>query len=162
MFMTPFFFTASWSRILSILTVVASVAILGGAAVSAEEGQVWLSVLLVAIWLVCLTGHVRGYFITGETLRIQRLFHGHDVDLSTVTKAELCPGLLRRSVRVGNGGVFSFSGWFWNRTHGWVRAVATDAGERCVLLTAPDRKWVVSPDDPPRFVETVREAAGLA
>lgn len=66
---------------------------------------------------------------------------------------------MRGSLRIcGNGGIFSFSGWFWNKRLGAYRALVTD-GAKTVVLRFDKRKWVVSPDAPEEFV---RELGGDA
>ena len=159
--MTAQRFSAPWSTRLSAITAVGTAALLGSAYGLVDNG-LWVGGLaLVALWLACLAGHVRGYSVEGQRLHIDRLAYGHVIDLSTLQSATVAPGLFRGALRVGNGGLFSFSGWFLSRSHGWFRAVATDSRERCVLLTFESGRWAVSPDDPLGFVDTVRRAAGL-
>ena len=159
--MTAQRFSAPWSTRLSALTAVGTAAILGSAYGLVDNG-VWAGGLaLVAVWLACLAGHIRGYSVDGDRLRIERLGYGHVLDLSTLQSAIVAPRLFRGALRVGNGGLFSFSGWFLHRSHGWFRAVATDSRDRCVLLILESGCWAVSPDDPRGFVDTVRRAAGL-
>lgn len=159
--MTAQRFLAPWSALLMLLTSVGSAVVFGAAYASSIEGNgVWPSVL-VLIWLACLAGHVRGYAIDGSQLRIERLLYSNTVDLSVLTAAEVRPNALRRAIRLGNGGLFSFSGWYWNKTNGWMRVVATDVRSRCVLLKFDGSTWMVSPDDPRGFVEAVRRAAGI-
>lgn len=159
--MTAQRFSAPWSTRLSVLTSVASAVILGSAYGLFDSGAWAGAQALGALWLACLAGHVRGYSVEGQRLRIDRLAYGHVIDLSTLQSATVAPGLFRGALRVGNGGLFSFSGWFLSRSHGWFRAVATDSRERCVLLTFESGRWAVSPDDPRGFVDTVRRAARL-
>jgi len=154
-------FMAPWSGLLVGLTIVGSAIILGATVATGSDEQWVMSGGLAFIWVYCLAGHIRAYDVAEQHLRIQRLLYRHTLDLSRLKHAERAPRLLRGAVRVGNGGLFSFSGWFFKRPHGWMRAVATDRGDRCVLLTFDDSRWVVSPDDPTGFVDTVLRAAGL-
>jgi hypothetical protein len=63
---------------------------------------------------------------------------------------------MRRSLRIcGNGGLFSFSGWYRSKRLGVFRAYVTDLN-RTVVLTFPRRKIVLSPDQPEAFVEALR------
>ena len=56
----------------------------------------------------------------------------------------------------GNGGMFSFTGWFWSKKLGRFRAYATNLN--CtVVLRWEKRTVVVSPDN---AVEFVRELMG--
>jgi hypothetical protein len=51
----------------------------------------------------------------------------------------------------GNGGVFSFTGWYWSQSLGFYRAFVMDLN-RTVVLRFGRRTVVVSPDDPAGFV----------
>ena len=159
--MTAQRFTATWSGRLVVLTTIASAVIFGASFASGSEDHWMISGGMVLVWVYCLAGHVLGYDVDGKQLRIRRLLYSHTIDLRGIKRAERAPAVLRNAVRIGNGGLFSFSGWFFKRRQGWLRAVATDSGDRCVLLVFEDRRWVVSPDDPNGFIETVLRAAGL-
>ena len=54
----------------------------------------------------------------------------------------------------GNGGLFSYHGWFWNRRLGRYRLYATDP-ERAVVLRFARRTIVVSPGEPAAFVRAL-------
>lgn len=59
-----------------------------------------------------------------------------------------------RAIRVGNGGLFGITGWFWSTTLGWFSVHARKV-RGAVLLRWPDRKVVVMPEDADRFVRDV-------
>jgi hypothetical protein len=54
----------------------------------------------------------------------------------------------------GNGGVYSFIGWYWSKRLGRFRAYVTDL-HRTVVLTFPHGRIVLSPDRPEAFVEAL-------
>jgi hypothetical protein len=61
------------------------------------------------------------------------------------------------SVRTcGNGGLYSFTGWYWNQELGRYRAFVTDHA-KIVVLRYPESTVVVSPGDPEGFVKAVTE-----
>jgi hypothetical protein len=63
---------------------------------------------------------------------------------------------MARSLRLfGNGGLLSYSGYFWNRKTGRYRAFATDPS-RAVVLSYRKRKIIITPDDPQRFIVRLR------
>jgi len=159
--MTAQRFSAPWSSWLMVTTGLGTAAVLGGAFGLLESGNLWVAGGLLLVWIHSVSGHVRGYAVEGTTLHIERLFRHERVDLSGLSMVEPRPRLLRGSVRVGNGGLFAFAGWFFNGRERWMRVVATDLGERTVMLVVDDVKWVVSPDDPLGFSSAVRRAAGL-
>lgn len=73
--------------------------------------------------------------------------------LQSVTgDAEAMKGALRL---MGNGGLFSFSGEFWNRKLGRFRALATDPS-RAIVLRYPKRTVVITPHDPQQFIMRAR------
>ena len=60
---------------------------------------------------------------------------------------------MRRSLRVwGNGGLYSVTGIYQNAALGRYRAFVTDPGQ-AVVLELPGRRIVISPADPPPFLQ---------
>lgn len=99
---------------------------------------------------------VRGYRVDSNVLLVDRLLTSTAVPLSGLTCAWADPGVCKGSLRVfGNGGLFSFSGWFWNKRLGRYRLFATD-WRNSVVLKLSDRVVVVSPASPQAFVEHLR------
>jgi hypothetical protein len=74
--------------------------------------------------------------------------------LATVTPHERW-GL---AIRVGNGGLFGITGWFWSRSLGWFRVHARKV-RGAVLLRWPDRRVVVMPEDRDAFIRDVERFA---
>ena len=65
--------------------------------------------------------------------------------------ARFLPNAMRWSVRTfGNGGFFSFSGFYWNKLLGGYRAFVTDP--TVVLRYSSSRKGLLSPAEPDDFV----------
>lgn len=159
--MTAQRFAAPWSLRLKAVTGLATAAILGGSFGLFDKGEPWLAGFLLLVWVHSVAGHVKGYAVEGSTLHIERLLRRHRIELSGLTTVEPRPGLLRGSIRLGNGGLFSFAGWFFNFRERWMRVVATDLGDRTVMVVVDGVKWVVSPEDPAGFSSAVRRAAGL-
>jgi hypothetical protein len=111
-----------------------------------------LILALAALWTV------RGYELGGGSLSIQRGFWRTRVSLAGLLSASTDAQALRSSLRLfGNGGLFSFSGLFWNRRLGRFRIFATDPA-RAVVLRFEHRTIVVTPDRPGDFVAAVRDA----
>jgi hypothetical protein len=70
---------------------------------------------------------------------------------------------LRGSLRLfGNGGLFSISGWFWNRRLGRFRAYATDQDRAVLLRYQNGDQIVVTPHDVQHFIVRVKTLANLA
>ena len=74
--------------------------------------------------------------------------------------ARFDPSAMCGSVRTcGNGGLFSFTGWYWNRKIGKYRAFITDPAKAVVLVFA-NRRIVVTPDRPEDFVRALSVFCG--
>jgi hypothetical protein len=108
---------------------------------------------LPVIVLCCLPFMIRGYAITDDAILIRRLFWTTRLDRAGLRSAEVIPKAMHKSLRTcGNGGGFSFAGWYWNKSLGFYRAFVTDLN-RTVVLRFGKRTVVVSPDEPEDFVE---------
>ncbi len=95
---------------------------------------------------------IRGYAVTPDAILVHRLFWKTRVPLAGLQSVQFEPDATLGGIRrFGNGGLFSFSGFFWNKTLGVYRAFVTDA-RRAVVLRFPDRTTVVSPSAPEDFV----------
>jgi hypothetical protein len=69
------------------------------------------------------------------------------------------PEATRRSIRTfGNGGFFSFTGYFRNQELGSYRAFMTDR-RHAVILRFPSSVIVISPDPPEDFVNRIAQYA---
>jgi hypothetical protein len=167
-------FSAPWGAPLAVMTAVCSVICLlvplpgvmiglGSSATLRAWGiyglPPWAGWLLVAVPLLSLVASaafmVRGYVLTDTSLIIKRLGWKHRLDLSRLNSATVDPDAFRRSLRLfGNGGFFSFTGWFRNSTLGVYRAFATDT-KRAVVLRFFDKTVVITPDDPQKFVAEI-------
>ena len=122
----------------------------------------WLMVLTPSILLLGSAPFaIRGYSVRGRRLVIHRLMWDTEFPLDRLKEASAMPGAMKRSIRLmGNGGLFSFTGLYSNRSLGRYRAFATDF-DRTVVLKLSDRTLVVSPDAPEEFVQAVKAAVDL-
>lgn len=113
----------------------------------------WTSplVALIAVLFV-----VRGFALEGRNLVVQRLLWSTVLPLDDLRSVAADPDVLRGSLRVvGNGGLFSITGTFWNRRLGRYRAFITDP-KKVVVLVTPSKAIALSPDDPQMFIDRVR------
>jgi len=96
---------------------------------------------------------IRGYSVTSDELFVHRLLWTTRLPLADLHSAQVEPRAMCWSVRTfGNGGLFSFSGWYYNRLLGRYRAFVTDPN-RAVVLRLGSRRVVVSPSEPEAFVD---------
>jgi hypothetical protein len=167
-------FNAPWGAPLAVMTAVCAVMCLslsvvgvmigvGGSSALRTMGLYmippWIGWLLVAAPLLTMVASaafmVRGYVLTDASLIIKRPGWERRLDLSRLISATADPDALERSFRIfGNGGFFSFTGWFRNKKLGVYRAFATDT-KRAVVLRFSGKTVVITPDDPQKFVAEI-------
>ena len=150
-------FAARWSGTLIIVTVlITGVCLFAGFA--AARAQPWLGVVVLSMPVVAALFSVRGYTLSPGLLLVKRLLWSTEIPLRGLRSADADPTLLAGSWRTfGNGGFFSVSGWFYNKTLGKYRAFVTNRNDAVVLRFA-DRTVVVSPSPAGEFVEQVLAA----
>jgi len=142
-------FTAPWSRLLIIVSVLAAALCLA-IAITRFSGA--LSFIPIVTMAGCALFTVRGYAITPEDNVVRRLFWNTRLPRIGLVSATFSPSAMKGSIRrFGNGGLFSFTGWFRNRELGNYRAFATDM-TRSVVLRYPGKTIVVTPGDVEGFV----------
>jgi Bacterial PH domain len=163
-------FSAPWSRSLRRATAGAVTVLLAVMLVGLLAGPPqlrWWPVAMVGVPLAALVGAlpfmVRGYVLTPDSIQVRRLGWSTTLPLAGLVAVGGEPDGLRGSLRLfGNGGLFSISGWFWNRKLGRFRAYATDQDRAVVLRYRNGAKVVVTPHDVQHFIIKVRTVAGLS
>ena len=146
-------YAAPWSRSLIYLSAFATLLCLGVAITVALHNDLWLAILPFAIVFGGMLFMIRGYSVTSDELLVHRLLWTTRLPLADLRSAQVEPRAMRWSVRTfGNGGLFSFSGWYYNRLLGRYRAFVTDPN-RAVVLRLGGRHVVVSPSEPEAFVD---------
>jgi hypothetical protein len=123
----------------------------------------WLKGSLLALAIILLGGcalfTVRGYELADGRLAVQRLFWKTHIPLATLATAELRPEGFGRAWRVcGNGGLYSFSGWYYASGLGVFRALATQTKNAVLLRFANRKPILLTPADPEAFLAAVRAA----
>ena len=155
------YFRAPWSKSLIVASTFATLVCLGGAFAlwtlpgdpSFEPLRFWLGFLPLAVIFICALFTVHGYSIASDTLLIDRLFWKTRIPLRELQSIKFDPEATRRSIRTfGNGGFFSFTGYFRSKELGSYRAFMTDH-RRAVVLRFRSRMIVISPDRPEDFVK---------
>jgi hypothetical protein len=110
----------------------------------------WLPAVLVPF---CALFMIRGYAISDESVIIQRVFWSNRIPCSEVVNAYVDANAMKGAMRIcGNGGFFTFAGFYRSQALGSFRAFVTDL--RCpVVLTTNKKTYVLSPSDPEAFVK---------
>ncbi len=150
-------YKAPWSTSLVVVSSLVTILCIAGALQLALHGRPLAALLPVAIILTAAVFTIRGYTITPDEVLVHRLFWSTHLPLASLQSAEVAPDIMRGGIRMfGNGGLFSFSGWFRNRALGSYRSFVTDP-HRTVVLRYSARPVVVSPSAPDDFVHAIRE-----
>ncbi|MCX6966686.1 MAG: PH domain-containing protein [Verrucomicrobia bacterium] len=95
---------------------------------------------------------IRAYTITPDAILVHRLLWDTRLPREGLLSATRETQAMEGSLKLfGNGGMFSFTGWFWSKRLGRFRAYATNLN--CtVVLRWEKRTAVVSPDNAEEFV----------
>jgi len=112
----------------------------------------WLAFLPLALVIGSAPFTIRGYSITSEAIMVHRLFWTTQLPIAGLQSVRFNPEAMSGSIRTfGNGGMFSFTGFFRNKLLGSYRAFVTDP-HRTVVLHYVSRTIVISPATPEEFV----------
>ncbi len=161
--MTSHFHPAPWSTSLKVISLLGTIMLCGVSyaayrSIPAPVGfthQFGLGVALIPliVLLASFLSIVRGYTVDFSELSVERLLTATRIPLLGLTRVWADTAVCKGSVRVfGNGGLFSFSGWFYSRRLGRHRLFVTDF-RKAVVLKFPDRAVVVSPEVPQVFID---------
>ena len=153
---------APWGTSLVVTSLVTALICLGVAILMLWRGPGWIHWVAVLLLATICGGElftIRGYTLTSDAILVHRLLWKTQLPLTGLQSAEFTPGAMRGSLRIlGNGGLFSFSGVFRNKTLGTYRAFVTDL-RRTVVLRFAERTIVISPSEPEDFVREVNAAS---
>jgi hypothetical protein len=149
-------YNAHWSGMLisiSVALTILCVAIGVGGMLSSSSGLSWLSWLPLLFAAGCALFTIRGYTITPDAILVHRLLWATELPRRSLESARFDPNAMRWSIRTfGNGGFYSFSGFYWNKSLGAYRAYVTDPSRTVVLRYSPKGTVLVSPAAPAEFV----------
>jgi len=162
------FSVAPWSTGLKVTSALGTV-ILVGAGIGAyraipvptgftHQFGLVVALILPAILVGSLIFIVTGYEVEGTELYVKRLLSSTRISFQGLNRVWIEPAVCKGTIRVfGNGGLFSFSGWFYSRRLGRYRLFATTLS-RSVVLVLPARVVVITPAEPVVFIEHVRQS----
>ena len=156
-------FDAPWATSLKVISVLSTLllpAILWSLPVPAQAGLVFrVSIRMLPVVLLggCALFTIRGYEVAEGCLKVRRLFWTTRIPLRTLADVECRRGSFGWAWRTfGNGGLYSFTGWYYQKPLGAFRALATRTSD-VVILKFRDRKpIVVTPDDVESFAEAAK------
>src|ERR1035438_10386812 len=154
-------YEAPWSTsliVISVLTIVVCLGVSVGAWWEAQVGHhpaplQWVALLPLVILFGCTLCTIRGYSISSDSILVHRLMWSTALSRAGLQSAQVEPDAMRGSLRTfGNGGAFSFTGFYYNKRLGSYRAYVTDP-HRTVVLRYANRRVVLSPATPEEFVQ---------
>lgn len=149
---SPIPFQAPWSRSLAVISGASTVVLMVATGVLLAQGPAWVAPLPALVLAGAGLFTIRGYEVRGEALVVRRLLWDTVLPLAGLASAEADPLAMKGSIRTaGNGGLFSFTGYYSNRALGDYRALVTDPA-RAVVLRFATETIVVSPADPQAFL----------
>jgi hypothetical protein len=158
-------YKAPWSTSLIIVSSLATLLCAGiaiGFVLGGRTALRWIALLPLAVIVGGALFTIRGYTVTPDAIRVHRLFWTTRLPLTGLQSVQFEPDAMRGSVRTcGNGGLFSFSGFFRNKALGAYRAFVTDL-HRTVVLRFPSRTVVVSPSAPEEFIHDISATSHAA
>lgn len=152
--MTETYHRAPWGGLLIGASIFVTLLCLGAgiALLVLSHSPLWVAALPLLLVPASALFVVRGYRITPDAILVRRSFWNTRLPRAGLSSAVCEPNAMRGSLRTfGNGGAFSFTGWYWNRRLGAYRAFVTDL-RRTVVLRYERQTVVLSPEDPEKFL----------
>jgi len=153
------YYKAHWGRWLIVSSVLACLLMIGITVAICWLVPIWwvkvqMLVLTPLTIIPAALFTVRGYIIMENELLVQRLFWNTRIPLQGLVSAQVDLNVLKGKVirTFGNGGLFSFSGSYYSKSHGHFRAFVTDL-KNPVVLRFEKRVIVISPSEPEDFVQ---------
>lgn len=151
-------YDAHWGKSLILVSTLSTVLLIGIAVFVTwkSHGQLsWPALLPLTILCGSALFTIRGYTVTANAILVHRLFWETRLPLADLRSAQFQPNAMRRSLRTfGNGGLFSFTGFYRNKELGNYRAFVTDLSHT-VVLRFSKRTIVVSPTAPEDFIKNL-------
>ncbi len=114
-------------------------------------------ILLPLMLIITVLFTIRGYILTPDVLFVKRLIWKTRIDLSDLVGVEVDPQAMEKSIRTfGNGGMFSFTGYYRNKKLGSYRAFVTNP-KLSVILKFSNRTILITPNNPVDFTNTIKQ-----
>ncbi|WP_299583176.1 PH domain-containing protein [uncultured Microbulbifer sp.] len=162
--MHPVVFQAPWSRQLKIISLLSAALLLAIPVIllakSPQTPSLLFSLAIALPPVILLLGagfSIRGYSLDHNRLQILRPGWKTSISLEGLHEAKADPAAMQGSVRIfGNSGLFGYIGLFQNKPLGRFRAFATDQ-QKAVVLRFPGKTLVITPDNPARMIEMLRQ-----
>jgi len=122
------------------------------------------AVTIILILAVCYIYSTRGYHLTEEKLIIQRIGPNVEINCKKITDIVLIENISDYGsvLRLGNGGLFGYFGYFRSDKLGNFKAYCKAFKGAVMVSTADGRKALLSPEDPENFIRDVKLAMKIS
>lgn len=147
-----------WAKAITIaITILFTFVIIKQYSIIEDEGRVnpvYTIVLLLVIYFIAFLFRPVCYKITNDKLIIHRLIMDVKIDRKNIRIVEIiAKEKISWSLRIlGVGGLFGYFGNFANSKMGRMTWYATRRDRTVLVLTKEDKKIILTPDDPTKFV----------
>jgi len=139
------------------ITVLFAVIIIGQYSIIKDAGRavpIYTTVTLILIYFIAFAFRPINYNLANGKLTIHRLLLDVNIDRANIKSVELIDkDKIGWSLRTfGVGGLFGYFGYFANIKMGKMTWYATRKDRTVLLLTNDNKKIILTPDDPTKFV----------
>jgi hypothetical protein len=123
-----------------------------------DKVSIYTSIFLILIYGVAFILRPIHYELSGDSLTIHRLFGDVKIDRINIKCVELADKKkTSRAVRIfGVGGLFGYFGKFANSRLGFMTWYATRRDRTVLIETMDNKKIIVTPNEPEKFVSSFR------
>ena len=125
-----------------------------------EEPMRFASIMMALVIAISWQVKANRYEINEDSIILVRGWPFRDIviPLADVKKVEKVT-ISSKTIRTfGVGGLFSSTGWFWNKDIGHFFVSATNG--YCIVLISNGKKWAISPENPDEFVADMSSRIG--
>jgi hypothetical protein len=149
---------AKWGPMLIASSLISTLLMVGVAVITSRNPLVGPFIpILVLTPLAALFFIVRSFRVSPTGIHVQRLVWSTFLPLQNPVEFSIRTSLPAGSIRAfGNGGMFSFTGYFWSQRLGRFRVFATDF-KRSVLIKSGGATFLLTPDDPVQLVQELKK-----
>ncbi len=143
----------SFIVVLFILNLINNSLFLPQANFSLSLGFYFLAILFLYILLFI----PKYYSVDASAISIHRPIFSFKINRSEIAACSvILNGEMRGVIRVaGNGGLFGYTGFFWNTKYGTMRWFATQRKNYVLIEKTNGNKIVITPDEPEKFIEAL-------
>ena len=117
-------------------------------------------IVLIGLLLYCFFHKPDSYEVRGDRLIVN--FVAGSKEFGPIGSCQVIRNLMPIVWRIcGIGGVFAFTGIYWNSKQGMHRRYVTHLKKCLMIKTDKGKKIIISPADPQKFADDVNEELGL-